>query len=76
MCKYCDTKSYEELPEMHTTDGGFDGKIFDTCIDTDQFGLPYIMLPENYDIPIRFCPFCGRKLKWNIWRQNKLFKLL
>lgn len=52
----------EELPEMHTTQGGFDGKIFDTCIDTFM-DLPYIMLPTDYDIPIKFCPFCGRKLK-------------
>lgn len=63
MCKYCNTKSYEELPETHTTDGGFDGKIFNTRIDTDQFGLPYIMFPENYNIPIKFCPFCGNELK-------------
>ena len=63
MCKYCDPKIMAELPEMHTTQGWFDGRIFDTCIDTDQFGLPYIMLPENYDIPIKYCPFCGRKMK-------------
>ena len=62
MCRYCDPEIMAELPETHNAQIEFSGRIFDTCIDTDK-GLPYIMLPGDYDIPIKYCPFCGRKMK-------------
>lgn len=58
-CKYC--KEYEDLPE-HFIDGKPVGKVFDTCIQTDENGLWHIEVPHGADIGIQFCPICGRKL--------------
>ena len=58
-CKYC--KEYENLPE-HFIDGKPIGRVFDTCIQTDENGLWHIEVPHGADIGIQFCPICGRKL--------------
>ena len=58
-CKYC--KEYEDLPE-HFIDGKPIGRVFDTCIQTDENGLWHIEVPYGADIGIQFCPMCGRKL--------------
>lgn len=58
-CKYC--KEYEDLPE-HFIDGKPVGRVFDTCIQTDENGLWHIEVPHGADIGIQFCPMCGRKL--------------
>ena len=58
-CKYC--KEYEDLPE-HFIDGKPAGRVFDTCIQTDENGLWHIEVPHGADIGIQFCPICGRKL--------------
>ena len=58
-CKYC--KEYEDLPE-HFIDGKPVGRVFDTCIQTDENGLWHIEFPHGADICIQFCPICGRKL--------------
>ena len=58
-CKYC--KEYEDLPE-HFIDGKSVGRVFDTCIQTDENGLWHIEVPHGADIGIQFCPICGRKL--------------
>ena len=58
-CKYC--KEYEDLPE-HFIDGKPVGRVFDTCIQTDENGLWHIEVPCGADIGIRFCPMCGREL--------------
>ena len=58
-CKYC--KEYEDLPE-HFIDGKPVGRVFDTCIQTDENGLWHIEVPHGADIGIQFCPICGRKL--------------
>ena len=58
-CKYC--KEYEDLPE-HFIDGKPVGRVFDTCIQTDENGLWHIEIPYGADIGIQFCPICGRKL--------------
>ena len=58
-CKYC--KEYEDLPE-HFIDGKPVGRVFDTCIQTDENGLWHIEVPYGADIGIQFCPMCGRKL--------------
>lgn len=58
-CKYC--KEYEDLPE-HFIDGKPVGRVFDTCIQTDENGLWHIEVPYGADIGIQFCPICGRKL--------------
>ena len=58
-CKYC--KEYEDLPE-HFIDGKPIGRVFDTCIQTDENGLWHIEVPYGADIGIQFCPICGRKL--------------
>ena len=58
-CKYC--KEYEDLPE-HFIDGKPIGKIFDTCIQTDENGRWHLEVPSGADIGIKFCPMCGRKL--------------
>lgn len=58
-CKYC--KEYEDLPE-HFFDGKPVGRVFDTCIQTDENGLWHIEVPCGADIGIRFCPMCGRRL--------------
>ena len=60
-CKYC--TEYEDLPE-HIINGAPVGKIFDTCIQSDEKGLWHIELPySSPDIGIKFCPYCGRELK-------------
>ena len=59
-CKYC--TEYEDLPE-HIINGESIGRIFDTCIQTDENGLWHIELPSGLDIGIRYCPYCGRKLE-------------
>ncbi len=61
-CKYC--AEYEDLPE-HVIDDKPVGKIFDTCIQTDENGWWHIELPSGLDIGIRYCPYCGRKLEEN-----------
>ena len=58
-CKYCE--EYEDLPE-HFFDGKPVGRVFDTCIQTDENGLWHIEVPCGADIGIRFCPMCGRRL--------------
>ena len=59
-CKYC--CDYADLPE-HIINGKPAGKIFDTCIQTDENGLWHIELPYVFDIGIKFCPYCGRELQ-------------
>ena len=58
-CKYC--KEYEDLPE-HFIDGKSVGRVFDTCIQTDESGRWHLEVPSGADIGIKFCPMCGRKL--------------
>lgn len=58
-CKYC--KEYEDLPE-YFIDGKPVGRVFDTCIQTDENGRWHIEVPSGADIGIKFCPMCGRKL--------------
>ena len=58
-CKYC--KEYEDLPE-HFIDGRPVGRVFDTCIQTDENGRWHIEVPSGADIGIKFCPMCGRRL--------------
>lgn len=58
-CKYC--KEYEDLPE-HFIDGKSVGKVFDTCIQTDETGRWHLEVPSGADIGIKFCPMCGRRL--------------
>ena len=58
-CKYC--KEYEDLPE-HFVNGKPAGKVFDTCIQTDENGRWHLEVPSGADIGIKFCPMCGRKL--------------
>ena len=58
-CKYC--KEYEDLPE-HFINGKPAGKIFDTCIQTDENRRWHLEVPSGVDIGIKFCPMCGRKL--------------
>ena len=58
-CKYC--KEYEDLPE-HFIDGKPVGRVFDTCIQTDENGRWHIEVPSGAGIGIKFCPMCGRKL--------------
>ena len=61
-CKYC--TGWEDLPE-HIINGKPVGKVFDTSIDKDENGW-HICLPSNFDIGIKFCPYCGRKLTEDI----------
>lgn len=58
-CEYCE--GYEDLPE-HFVNGKPVGRVFDTCIQTDENGLWHIELPSGADIGIKFCPMCGRRL--------------
>ena len=58
-CEYCE--EYEDLPE-HFFDGKPVGRVFDTCIQTDENGLWHLEVPAGADIGIRFCPMCGRRL--------------
>ena len=58
-CKYC--KEYEDLPE-HFVNGKPAGRVFDTCIQTDENGRWHLEVPIGADIGIKFCPMCGRKL--------------
>ena len=58
-CKYC--KEYEDLPE-HFIDGKPVGRVFDTCIQTDENGRWHIEVPSGADIGIKFCTMCGRRL--------------
>lgn len=58
-CEYCE--EYEDLPE-HFVSGKPVGRVFDTCIQTDENGLWHIEVPSGSDIGIKFCPMCGRKL--------------
>ena len=58
-CEYC--KEYEDLPE-HFINGKPVGRVFDTCIQTDENGRWHLEVPSGADIGIKFCPVCGRKL--------------
>ena len=58
-CEYC--KEYEDLPE-HFVNGKPVGRVFDTCIQTDENGRWHLEVPSGADIGIKFCPVCGRKL--------------
>lgn len=58
-CKYCE--EYEDLPEHFVSDKPV-GRVFDTCIQTDENGLWHIEVPSGADIGIKFCPMCGRRL--------------
>ena len=58
-CEYCE--KYEDLPE-HFVSGKPVGRVFDTCIQTDENGRWHIEVPSGADIGIKFCPMCGRKL--------------
>ena len=48
------------MPE-HIINGTPVGKVFDTSIDKDENGW-HICLPSSFDIGIKLCPYCGRKL--------------
>lgn len=58
-CEYCE--EYEDLPE-HFISGKPVGRVFDTCIQTDENGRWHLEVPSGVDIGIKFCPMCGRKL--------------
>ena len=58
-CKYCE--EYADLPE-HFISFKPVGRVFDTCIQTDESGRWHIEVPSGADIGIKFCPMCGRKL--------------
>lgn len=58
-CKYCE--EYEDLPE-HFISGKPVGRVFDTCIQTDENGRWHLEVPSGVDIGIKFCPMCGRRL--------------
>ena len=58
-CEYCE--GYEDLPE-HFVSGKPVGRVFDTCIQTDENGLWHLEVPNGVDIGIKFCPMCGRRL--------------
>ena len=58
-CKYCE--EYEDLPE-HFISGKPVGRVFDTCIQTDENGRWHLEVPSGADIGIKFCPVCGRRL--------------
>ena len=58
-CKYCE--EYEDLPE-HFISGKPVGRVFDTCIQTDENGRWHLEVPSGADTGIKFCPMCGRKL--------------
>lgn len=58
-CEYC--KEYEDLPE-HFISGKPAGRVFDTCIQTDENGRWHLEVPSGTDIGIKFCPMCGRRL--------------
>ena len=58
-CKYCE--EYEDLPE-HFISGKPVGRVFDTCIQTDENGRWHLEVPSGADIGIKFCPMCGRRL--------------
>ena len=58
-CEYC--KEYEDLPE-HFINGKPAGRVFDTCIQTDENGRWHLEALSGVDIGIKFCPMCGRKL--------------
>ena len=58
-CEYCE--EYEDLPE-HFVSGKPVGRVFDTCIQTDENGRWHLEVPSGADIGIKFCPMCGRKL--------------
>lgn len=58
-CKYCE--EYADLPE-HFINFKPVGRVFDTCIQTDEIGRWHIEVPSGADIGIKFCPMCGRKL--------------
>ena len=58
-CKYCE--EYADLPE-HFISFKSVGRVFDTCIQTDESGRWHIEVPSGADIGIKFCPMCGRKL--------------
>ena len=58
-CKYCE--EHEDLPE-HFVSGKPVGRVFDTCIQTDENGRWHLEVPSGVDIGIKFCPMCGRKL--------------
>ena len=57
--KYCE--EYADLPE-HFINFKPVGRVFDTCIQTDESGRWHIEVPSGADIGIKFCPMCGRKL--------------
>ena len=57
--EYCE--EYTELPE-HFINFKPVGRVFDTCIQTDERGRWHIEVPSGADIGIKFCPMCGRKL--------------
>ena len=61
MCKYCN-QEYNDFPEKHELNGEFSGKIFDTCIDKHEDGW-YMEFPNGIDVPINYCPFCGKDLQ-------------
>ena len=58
-CKYC--TGWEDLPE-HIINGKPVGKVFDTSIDKDENGW-HICLPNSFDVGIKFCPYCGKRLE-------------
>ena len=58
-CKYCE--EYEDLPEYFVS-GKPVGRVFDTCIQTDENGRWHLEVPSRSDIGIKFCPVCGRRL--------------
>ena len=58
-CKYCE--EYADLPE-HFINFKPVGRVFDTCIQTDESGRWHLEVPSGADIGIKFCPMCGRKL--------------
>ena len=58
-CEYCE--KYEDLPEHFISDKPA-GRVFNTCIQTDENGRWHLEVPSGADIGIKFCPMCGRKL--------------
>lgn len=66
MCKYCECSVNELFPSLgcngaSITDGRYEDCVIQKMSD-DTYCIYVVGRSEGWSDPIKYCPFCGRKL--------------
>lgn len=67
MCKFCDILKQKVtddwIENLIDEDKNHDRKFYLMKYGDNQYGIMFDSKQDAFDIDIKFCPFCGRKLE-------------